>query len=157
VKSIRQVVPMLVALALAATLSGCSKDPAPTAPGSLDQAPPAAPTRLSAELEASTYSPVLEWAPSTSPNVAGYEIYLYSPSPERESAYVLVAQTDAATTRYPVPWSYVRTSQYYRLRAVSTTAVKSEWSAVAQVTVGPPQADPDPTPSPDDPRVPVHH
>ena len=137
-KSSRHIVPMVVALTLAAMLSGCSKKSSPTGLDSLDQAPPATPTQITAEMDASTGNAVLEWTPSSSANVAGYEVYQYSPSPDRESAYVLVGETDAAITRYALPWTYEPTTLYYRLRAVSSTGVKSEWSALTAVTVGPP-------------------
>ena len=138
-KSFKQVIPMLVTLAVALMLSGCSKNSAPTAPNSLDQAPPAAPTQIISELDPETSGSLLEWTPSPSANVAGYEVYQYSPSPERESSYVLTAETDANTTQCGLPASTVAMTLYYRLRAVSSTGVKSEWSALAAVTVGPPQ------------------
>lgn len=151
-KSLRQVIPMLVVLTLAVMLSGCGKNSAPTAPNSLDQAPPAAPTQIIAALDASIPNGVLEWAPSSSANVAGYEVYQYSPSPERESAYVLAAETDANTTQYPLPSNIVPMTVYYRLRSVSSTGVKSEWSALTAVTVGPPQGGGD---DPEGSRVPM--
>jgi hypothetical protein len=157
VKSPRHIVPMLVALALAAVLSGCGKDSTPTGLAPLDQSPPAAPSQITSEMDASTANAVLEWTPSPSANVAGYEVYQYAPSPNRESAYVLVGETDAATTRYNLPWTYERTTLYYRLRAVSATGVKSEWSALTQVTVGPPLADPYRPYNPEDPREAMEH
>jgi hypothetical protein len=149
---------MLVALTLAAVLSGCGKDSTPTGLAPLDQAPPAAPSQITSEVNAASADAVLVWTASPSANVAGYQVYQYSPSPDRESAYVLVAETDAATTRYGLPWTEERTTLCYRLRAVSATGVKSEWSAVVQVTVGPsagPLVQPEEPTYPD--RVPMWH
>jgi hypothetical protein len=152
VKSSRYVVPMLVALTLTAMLSGCSKKSTPMGVDSLDQAPPAAPTQISAEWNAETANGVLQWTPSASANVSGYQIYQYSPSPERESAYVLVAETDANTTNYNLPYSLQAATLYYHLCAVTSTGGKSAWSALTAVTVGPPQGGVD---DPTGTRVPV--
>jgi len=137
VKSLRHVVPLLVALTLAAVLSGCSKDSTPTGLAPLDQAPPATPTQIVAEKDASDSSAELQWAPSPSANAAGYEIYQYLPCPQSENSYALVGKVDAATTQYALPWTPTPTTLYYRLRTVSATGVKSAWSAPVQVTVGP--------------------
>jgi len=144
VKSLRHVVPLLVVLTLAAMLSGCSKNATPTGVAPLDQAPPAAPSQIATDTGASTGSTVLEWTPSSSANAAGYEIYQYSPNPDRESAYVLVGQTEAATTHYELPWTS-QTAAYYRLRTTSATGVKSEWSATVLVS----SAGPGPTENPE--------
>lgn len=138
-KSTKLVVSMLVALTLAAMLSGCGQKSTPTGLDSLDQAPPAGPTQISAELDGATANGVLSWTPSASANVAGYQIYQYSPSPDRESAYVLAGETDATTTHYSIPSTIAATTLYYHLCAVSSTGVKSQWSTLVAVTAGPPQ------------------
>ncbi len=133
-KSPKHVVPMLVALMLAAMLGGCSKNTTPTSPDpTLDQAPPAIPAQIVADKDASTGAMHIEWTPSSSANVASYEIYKYSPDPEREGAYVLVGTTDAETTQYTLPWSSLGIT-YYHLRATSTAGVQSNSSAPLQVT-----------------------
>jgi len=138
VKSLRHIVPLLVALTLAAVLSGCSKDSTPTGLAPLDQAPPAMPSQVSADMDVTTGVVLIAWTPSSSANAAGYEIYQYSPSPDRESAYVLLGETEAATTHFSLPWTPALTTLYYRLCTVSATGVKSAWSAPVQITVGPP-------------------
>ena len=146
-KSPQYVVPMLVALTLAAMLGGCSKTTTPTGlDPALDQAPPAIPAQIVAEIDALNSSAMLEWTPSSSANAASYEIYQYLPCPQSENAYALVGQTDdAATTTYDLPWTPGQTTLYYRLRTVSSTGVKSELSALVLATVGPPlNGDPDP-------------
>jgi hypothetical protein len=139
VMSSKHVVPMLVALTLAAMLSGCGKKSTPTGLDSLDQAPPAAPTQITAQLDGSTDNGVIEWTPSASANVAGYQVYQYSPSPNRESAYVLAGETDAGTTHFSIPPAAEATTLYYHLCAISSTGVKSQWSPLLAVTAGPPQ------------------
>jgi hypothetical protein len=143
VKSSNHVVPMLVALTLAAMLSGCSKNTTPTGPSvpsgpaPLDQSRPATPSQIAADTDASNSSASLEWTASSSANAASYEVYQYLPCPQSESAYVLVGQTDATTTSYSLPWTPRPTTLYYRLRTVSATGVKSDWSTTVEATVGP--------------------
>jgi len=127
---------MLVTLALVGILSGCSKNTTPTGLASLDQTPPAVPSQIAAHTDGTSGSPAIEWTASSSANAAGYEVYQYQPSPENESAYVLVGEIDASTSRYDLPWPGEPTTLYYRLRTVSSTGVKSAWSAPVQATVG---------------------
>jgi len=134
VKSPKHVVPMLVALTLAAMLGGCSKNTTPTGlDPALDQAPPAIPAQIVAELDASTGTGALDWTPSSSANAASYQIYQYAPNPNRESAYVLVGETEAATTYFIPPLTSLGIS-YYRLRTTSTTGVQSGWSAAVAIS-----------------------
>jgi hypothetical protein len=173
VKSAKHVIPILVALTLAVMLGGCSKNTTPTgldstpspapapAPAAdpvptLDQAPPAVPAHLNAEVDLSAGSAVLEWTASSSANAASYEVYQYSPSPKSENSYVLVGQTDVATTTYTVPWTSQQTTRYYRLRTVSSAGVKSELSDLigihgAIITTPPP---PSGGPAPGEPSEP---
>jgi hypothetical protein len=139
VKSPKHVVPMLVALTLAVMLGGCSKNTTPTGLSpALDQAPPAVPSRIVAEVDASNGSATLDWTPSSSANAASYEIYQYLPSPQNEESYALIGQTDEVTTTFDLPWTSSQTTLYYRLRTVSSTGVKSQLSELVLATVGPP-------------------
>ena len=136
-KSLRHVVPLMVALVLAAGLSGCSKNSTPTGVAPLDQAPPAAPTQISADMDGAEGGPALVWAASASASAAGYEVHQYLPCPESESAYALVGETDAGTTQFTLPRPGSPTTLYYRVCTVSSTGAKSPLSAVVKVTVGP--------------------
>jgi len=138
VKSPKHVVSMLVALTLAAMLSGCSKNTTPTAVPTpdpipaLDQNPPAIPAQIIATRDEVTGPVTIEWTASSSANAASYQIYQYSPSPDRESAYVLIGETTATTTLYPLGW--VMENAFYRLRTTSTTGVQSGWSAAVAIS-----------------------
>jgi hypothetical protein len=135
VKSRKHVVPMLITLMLAAMLGGCSKNTTPTGIDQvLDQAPPAIPSQIVPEADATTGNPGIAWTASSSANAASYQIYQYSPDPNRESAYVLVGETDAATTNYTPALRTMGTS-YYRLRTTSTTGVQSDWSATIALSL----------------------
>jgi hypothetical protein len=135
VKSSRMLFPTLVALSLAALLSGCGQTSTPTGVTALDETAPAAPSQLAKQDDTATPSGWLTWEPSTSANVASYEIYQYSPDPSREDAYLLVGQTDAATTRYALPVTSTPLTVYYRLRAVSTAGIRSPSSATGGIVV----------------------
>ncbi len=149
----RHVLPMLVALSLAALLSGCGKNTtAPTAVTPLDEAPPAAPTALTHVPDPGLPGGRLQWDPSPSPNVSNYEIYRYEPSPDRAEAYVQVGQTNAATTSFPLPALEASTTLYYRLKAVSPTGLKSQWSETASIRLS---TDSDPEHNPDEPGIQV--
>jgi hypothetical protein len=152
VKSSRMLLSTLVALSLAALLSGCGQNSTPTGVAALDETAPAAPSQLTKESDAANPGGLLAWAPSTSVNVAGYEVSQYSPDPSREDAYLLVGQTEANTTEYALPYSYQSQTVYYRLKAVSTAGVRSPWSATADIAIGPPRAGADdPRPVEDEP------
>ena len=136
-KSLRHLVPMAVALTLAVLVSSCGKDSAPTAPKSLDQAQPSAPTHLAQVLNSTRDAWTLTWTPSTSPSVNAYEVYLYSPDPTRATSYVLTTSTDANTTSYTLPPVTEPTVDYYRVRAVTSTGTYSDWSEVGTMSVQP--------------------
>jgi hypothetical protein len=135
VKISRMMLSTLVALTLAALLSGCGQNSTPTGVTPLDETAPAAPSQIVKVDDSATPSGWLSWEPSVSANVATYEVYQYSPDPSREEAYVLVGQTDAAVTRYELPVTAQVQTVYYRLRAVSTAGIHSPWSATADVSV----------------------
>jgi hypothetical protein len=138
VKSPKHIVPMLVALTLAAMLGGCSKNTTPTGlDPALDQVAPTVPAQIVADRDASTGAAMLSWTPSSSANATSYQVYMYSPDPGRENAYVLVGETDAATTNYAPAATSLGTS-YYRLRTTSTTGAQSAWSPTValSLTVG---------------------
>lgn len=136
-KSFRHIVPALAALTLAALLVGCSKKSTPTGVTPLDETPPAPPTHVMGMPDLANGCVLLQWAPSTSPNVRGYEVFFYSPSPDRENAWVVITETDADVTQYPLPNVTETTVEYYRVRAVTPSGKHSEWSAVTMITLEP--------------------
>jgi hypothetical protein len=131
----RMLLSTLVALSLAALLSGCGQNSTPTGVTTLDETAPAAPSALTKVNDAATPSGWLAWEPSVTATVASYEVYQYSPDPSREDAYLLVGQTDASTTRYALPASAEPLTVYYRVKAVSTAGIRSPWSTTADITV----------------------
>lgn len=138
-KSLRHIVPTLAALTLAVVLSGCGKDSSPTGvnPG-LDGTPPAAVTQIGVSQDPADGAPTLDWSPSSSPNVSFYEVHIYSPNPDRDLAYMKVAETDANTTWYRLPVVSAPTVAYYRVRAKTGNGSMSSWSPIAVVELTPP-------------------
>jgi len=141
VKSLRHIVPMLATLALALILSGCGNDSTPTGVNPIDDTPPAAPAQVGVSSDPVTGNYILEWTASTSPGVTGYQVFLYSPSPDRDNAYQLVFESDENGLLYPLPRVSMETEQIYRVRAVSTSGTRSNWSDLALVTLTPPRGD----------------
>ncbi len=134
----RHVVPMLAAIALALILSGCGKD-SPTGVTPPDETAPAAPAQVSMSFNPATGENTLDWTPSSSASVTGYQVFLYEPSPERENAYSLKATTDANTTSYVLPVVSTTVQQIYRVRTVAGNGTRSGWSTLANVTLTPPR------------------
>lgn len=139
--------PRLALGALAATLliSGCGKSTSPTAlnetPGddtpTLDTAPPPAPEGLSFVLNPSTGSGRLTWSPSSAVDVAGYDIFVYSPDPSREDSYVYLHTTDTASNEYSLNPVGEVTTRFYRVRAVDSSGNRSGLSSTLSVELWP--------------------
>jgi len=139
-----------MAAALAVTIAGCGTGTDPVSPNSVtDTAPPQAPTGLGQALNDSNV-PVLEWAANSEPDLAGYQVYQYSPDPGRDNAYVLVATLSASTTEWTLPSTDEVQNSWIRLRAVDQTGNRSAESVAAQVILVPPSSTGDP--APDDPN-----
>ncbi len=143
-KSIRIItVVSLCALALVA-LSGCGKTTSPTSPtstsGTSEPAPPAPPTNLDVVSETSTSIPMLTWSASPTSNVAGYEVYVFQPSPARDNAYQLLVAVDNTVTFYRLPGEYWNKVQYFKILAVDPSGNHSTFSSVLTANVGSPNA-----------------
>ncbi|MEO5618568.1 MAG: hypothetical protein ABIS67_12410 [Candidatus Eisenbacteria bacterium] len=128
---------LLTVAALAVVLGGCGTGSDPVSPNAvLDSAPPQAPTGLAQDLNSSNIR-VLEWSANSEPDLAGYQIYQYSPDPTRDNAYVLVATLSAGTTEWPLPVVDVAEITWIRLRALDQSGNRSAQSIAAQVMLLP--------------------
>jgi hypothetical protein len=118
----------LAALALAATLVGCGSTSNPTAPSqSLDTTPPPVPTSLAMGYDGPAGAYELTWAASSAADLAGYEVYLYSPDPSRDNAYVRIGSPAEPRLHIPVPLS--DTDAVLRVRARDESGNLSAYSA----------------------------
>jgi len=130
---------IILSLAVIALLGGCGSSNEPTgvrAP-TLDTAPPPAPEGLSATIDPAVPSAVLKWAPSTDPEVVGYEVYEYAPDPTRENAFVLADALEGGTTSWNLPGVTKVTVKYFRVSAVSKNGEHSALSTPCKVTLQP--------------------
>ena len=126
----------IAALATVAALGGCGNETSPTgvAP-SLDTTPPPVPTGLSVWTDAVTGRDFVQWDASAAPDIAGYQVYEYSPSPTRDNAYVLAGDLAASQTSYTMPIVGEDTQMFVRVRAVDGSGNRSALSNSFSVTV----------------------
>jgi hypothetical protein len=125
----------IAAIAVTAMLAGCANAPTEAVP-SLDTTPPPAPANLSASRDSFDHQ-ILTWEPSAAADVTGYQVYVYSPSPERDNAYLLVDDPDSGDNSYQLPSVTVATEAFYRVRALDASGNRSAFSAAAPVTITP--------------------
>ncbi len=126
----------LSALAFVLVLAGCGSDGGPTAVDAvLDTTPPSTPVGLHSSL-AVTSEVVLAWTPNSEADVAGYEVYLYSPVPGNDNAYVRVADVTRGSS-WTIPDVTEATTQYYKVCAVDASGNRSAKTAAAEVHVNP--------------------
>jgi hypothetical protein len=122
-------------IALAATLTGCSTNDNPTGPSSsLDSTPPPSPTGLTQDV---SNGGTLEWDASPAGDVAGYQVFVYQPNPDRDNAYIQVAETAAGVTTWSLPAVSQQQTQYYRVRALDLSGNRSSMSAQFEATLTP--------------------
>jgi hypothetical protein len=121
----------LHAVAVLVVLAGCSSENTVSGPGpSLDSAPPSAPTNIRDEDRGAMS--VLAWDASPDPDVVGYDVYLYSPDPARESAYIKVNAATITGTEFTVTTS-ASVNAWYRVKAVDQAGNRSASSGAAWV------------------------
>ena len=132
----KSLVSMAAAL-LAMALMGCGNGTAPLEPlAVLDSAPPQAPLGLRQSLD-SVSDPVLQWDANAEADLGGYQIYMYSPDPSRDNAYVLAATVDASTTSWKLPVVDQSVETWVRMRALDGTGNRSAESASIHVVLNP--------------------
>lgn len=145
-KSLRFLLTSLGAIALVALLAGCGKSSSPTSLQVPDNAPPAAPTGLHIVIDESTGLSTLAWDTGSSPNIGGYEIHAYAPDPDRDSAYLMIGETDATATEYLLPTVYQSGMQYFRVQAFNPAGNHSPFSATLQAILPGPNGSTDAPP-----------
>ena len=123
---------VMAAAVLALTSYGCGAGNNPAAPSaSLDSAPPQAPVGLVQTLD------TVQWTPNSESDLNGYQVYLYSPDPTRDNAYVLAAVVPASETSWTLPPVDETTTSWVKLCALDTSGNRSAESTALQVTMQP--------------------
>jgi hypothetical protein len=150
-------------LALAAT--GCSSEadgvgsPGDGLPASGDDVAPVTPSGFNV-VKATEGGFRLSWAPNTELDLAGYRVYVYQPTPERENAYVCphgVSLVGTQQTWFVVANDSDVETWYFKLSAVDQAGNESErFGPLAfHCPPGTWYADPDDTQPSDDGYVPT--
>ena len=126
---------IILALLLAPfVLTGCSND---TTTGPIietpDTAPPAAPVLGTPRTDTGWAS--VRWQKNTEADVAGYYVYEYDPSPERESSYRCLTAQPVTTTNYKVEGLETGTTYYFRISAVDLSGNESASSSTQVITI----------------------
>lgn len=135
---------LVAAGALVVMLAGCGSDGGPTALTTpLDTTAPQAPTGV--QLASVGSDVVLRWAPNSEPDLARYEVYMYSPGTPGDNTDVSVALVvNRSEWRLPMIGE-----AWYRVRAVDTAGNRSAPSVGIYANV--PVQTADPVGDPDDP------
>ncbi len=136
-KSPRFIFVAVLAVAAAAALGGCGKTGTPTsAIPALDSSPPQPPSGGRVASDPATGSDVLQWTPNSEPDLAKYQVYLYAPSPQRENAYIPVAEVAGGNSMRLPAVDFV-TTLYYRVRAVDASGNRSAASPLIAAEIVP--------------------
>ncbi|MCX5801075.1 MAG: fibronectin type III domain-containing protein [Candidatus Eisenbacteria bacterium] len=136
---------IILALLLAPfVLTGCSSDNT-TSPiiETPDTVPPAAPV-LGTPRTADGWASV-RWQKNTEADIAGYYVYEYDPSPDRETSYQRLNTQLVAANSYKVEGLTTGATYYFKISAVDQSANESAPSAALAITVSPTSAGKDDT------------
>ena len=133
--AIAKLVAIGFALSLLPLLNGCSED-STTAPQAIvqDTAPPAPPVGI--EIQRRDAGVKLTWVPNLESDLAGYNVWVYEPSPGAVQAYAkinagLVTVNLFGTINLP----NVGPEYYFRLTAVDEAGNESAFSSVVRSDV----------------------
>ena len=145
---------IFLSLAAVALLAGCGKSSKPVSAvpdagtPTLDTTPPPVPEGLSVTSDPVSGSERIVWSPSAAPDVAKYQVYVYSPDPSREDSYVLRMEIEGKSTQYDLNAVSSPTTQFFRVRAVDGSGNLSGLSPALSVGLEPPSLTRDPDQGP---------
>ena len=127
----RRTVSLHATLVALVALAGCSaENTLSSLDQGIDSAPPSAPTNIRDEDRGAIS--VLAWDASTDADVVGYDVYMYSPDPARESAYIRVNAATITGTEFTVTTD-ATLNAWYRVKAVDQSGNRSASSGAAWV------------------------
>ena len=132
---------LIVVLAL--FLAGCGSDkthPPIVQPDPPDGAAPLAPIGLGVTSQTDTKFE-LTWTASTEPDLAGYHLYLYDPSPERENSYVSMTGTNLIQTPQMTIAGRDSFTYYFRVSALDASGNESAMSEIYSFVFSSPEGD----------------
>jgi hypothetical protein len=127
----RRTMSLPASLVALVALAGCgAENTLSSLDQTLDSAPPSAPTNIRQETRGAIS--VLAWDESTDADVVGYDVYVYSPDPARESAYVRINAATIEGDEFVVSTSGTLNA-WYRVKAVDQSGNRSASSGAAYV------------------------
>ena len=129
-RAIVQLVVVVFGLSLIPLINGCSEESttSPGIPSVQDTSPPAPPTGLSFEGRESGL--ILRWSPNVEPDLVGYNVYLYQPSPNRLESYVKLNKQLLSGTEFRRGRMQSETEMVLRLTAVDQVGNESAFSTL---------------------------
>ena len=128
-RAIVQLAAVAFLLSLAPLINGCSEQattPAQISPQ--DTSPPAPPVGL--DFLSRSSGLVLNWSPNVEPDLVGYNVYLYSPSPERPESYVKFNGDPLSATEFRHGKLRPNQQMIFRLTAVDLSGNESGFSSM---------------------------
>ncbi len=131
-KSTRTALATLLLCASAFAVVGCGSTANSVVSPDLDNAPPASPTGVQVTHDAAINIDDLVWSPSASANVGAYEIHRYGSTPSGNAAGDDVILVGADQTSLRLPLVNSDRTEFYRVRAISSSDVASAYSGSAQ-------------------------
>jgi len=131
----RSILIVLALLLAPFMLAGCSSETRTTSPtiDYGDSVPPMAPTALLPLFDGSFA--VLQWAPNTETDLAGYNVYRYNPSPDSPYSYTMENPELLTVNSYIVEDIPVGETYFYRTTAVDASGNESGYSDVIAITL----------------------
>ncbi len=117
----------LLLCATAMTMTSCGGSNVASPDDAVESAPPAAPGSVSMSTEAATGRDYLNWEPSASADVVGYQIFRFSTdSATTDGVLVGAVASDQVSAALPLVNSIV--TEYYRVRARNSNDLVSSYS-----------------------------
>jgi hypothetical protein len=133
---------LLAVVPAALLISSCSSSKNPASPSNVtDNAPIAVPDGMYGTYDTNSGAETLHWIPSSSPNVANYQVFIYSPSPQSTSSYAMLGQTSASQPWYVLPNPGPSGTWQLRLQAVDAhgnpSGLSSEYTLAQTQAIDP--------------------
>jgi hypothetical protein len=122
----------LVLFAALTVFAGCGSNSSETGGPEVDSSAPPAPATIVSAVDNSTGDVTITWAASSAPDLAGYEVE----STTSGGSYTLAAELPSTTTEWMLPAVEGRAREWYRVRAVDTSANAGPWSRSIEIVRG---------------------
>ena len=125
-----QLAAVVFAVSMVPLISGCSDEAttSPEGPSLQDTSPPAPPVGLSFEGRETGF--VLRWSPNTEPDLVGYNLYIYDPTPDRPESYVKCNQQLLTGNEFRRSKLTPNRQMIYRLTALDESGNESGFSSL---------------------------